>query len=667
MDPAGAAKLARRLHRGELDETGAPYVEHPERAAALVAAEGGGLPEQMAAWLHGVARTGMTPADLAALRVPHRVIRIVRALTPHGTWEPAASRADRIRACPGAPLVLGAVIADEYRARSRMRAPADDLDLMRADRDRDLLLRLGQPLPASLAEFPAGRVVQGAEYDADAVLARLTPRDPGRWHAVQALRDAGERRALRPLIDAYRAAEAGDRRWAKGKTDLMAAVSRIASRPRYPEDPQLVELLVSLTGDRDPFLRMNGIDGLAGVAEYQPLVVRALSDPSANVVSSAVEALEPDRIGSVVEELIATARRPEREWGWARRGAAQALIRAADPRARQVLLDVLAEGLVLRQDFLRDLAKDLDRSVIPRLIGQLRSRVLARDGIAFVLGELRAAEAVSDLCAIARGDHDGHQVLTCIVALGKIADKAAVPTLVEASRHRDALVRVAALDALARFDGPEAGEAALVATDDFDPDVRDRAVRLLAARGGPEATGRLLMFCDGPQAPAVLRGLARIADERALPLLRRVFLTTADRRVRDLAGRAITSSARAGPQLMLWPGMPLPQLRAAVWVYGETGSAAATSRLTRLLTHRDEVVRARAAAALGKTGDAGAASDLRGALADISPRVRASAASALGAIGDREARKWLTPLRDDPRSDVRMAAAAALRRLANAR
>jgi HEAT repeat protein len=85
--------------------------------------------------------------------------------------------------------------------------------------------------------------------------------------------------------------------------------------------------------------------------------------------------------------------------------------------------------------------------------------------------------------------------------------------------------------------------------------------------------------------------------------------------------------------------------------------------LDRLLRHRDEVVRAHAAAALGKIGDKAAASSLRGVLTDISPRVRASAATALGAAGGKDAAEWIGPLREDRRPEVRMAAAAAVRRL----
>jgi (p)ppGpp synthase/HD superfamily hydrolase len=115
MDLAGAARLARRLHRGEIDEAGRAYVDHLERVAGLVASCGRGECEQMAAWLHGVSRTGMMPSDLAAWRPPRRVVRIVQALTPISPWESVESHASSIRSCPGAALVLHADVTDLCR------------------------------------------------------------------------------------------------------------------------------------------------------------------------------------------------------------------------------------------------------------------------------------------------------------------------------------------------------------------------------------------------------------------------------------------------------------------------------------------------------------------------------------------------------------------------
>jgi HEAT repeat protein len=214
--------------------------------------------------------------------------------------------------------------------------------------------------------------------------------------------------------------------------------------------------------------------------------------------------------------------------------------------------------------------------------------------------------------------------------------------------------------------------------------VRERAIRMLAARGDQRATPRLLVACDGPLAVVALRGLIRLADERAMPTLIRLLTTATDRPILHLAGRCIVASARKPPSIPLWSTAPLPQLRAYIWVRGELGTTSRFDKLADYLTHQDERVRASTAAALGKIGDASCAGKLAAALNDISPRVRASAATALGKIAlvataspaepafpsppspgviADLARHWLEPLRDDAHPSVRMATAAALRKL----
>jgi HEAT repeat protein len=256
-------------------------------------------------------------------------------------------------------------------------------------------------------------------------------------------------------------------------------------------------------------------------------------------------------------------------------------------------------------------------------------------------------------------------MLACAEALGKLAEPgtgAALAAVV--TGPGPALLRAAALTALAKTGHPAVTVTALAAGEDFDPGVRDHAVRILARHGGREATARLLAFCDGPLAPAALRGLIRIGDQRALPLLRRIFLTTQDRGLRHLAGRAIVRSLGDANRLSFYTG-PLSapaQARAIAWVLGETGDTGYSRQLRELLKHRDELTRARAAAALGKISpcDAGTPAALRAALTDISPRVRASAATALGRLPVTEVIGWLQPYRRDPHPAVRTAAEAVI-------
>ena len=169
--------------------------------------------------------------------------------------------------------------------------------------------------------------------------------------------------------------------------------------------------------------------------------------------------------------------------------------------------------------------------------------------------------------------------------------------------------------------------------------------------------------CDGPLAPVALRGPARIGDERAVASLTRLFLTTEDRRVRHLAGRALARSARRAPGLYLGLGGdtgPGPCCRLGARRDRRQNSC---HSLSNMLDHRDALVRARAAAALGKIASQEAAPALRTALADISPAVRAATATSLGRLGVEEAAAWLEPLLADAHPAVRAAAHAAVGKL----
>ena len=311
---------------------------------------------------------------------------------------------------------------------------------------------------------------------------------------------------------------------------------------------------MSLAAHDDAFLRATAIRCLAGLGGHEQLIVTALSDDSPLVAGAALASV--DSAEGLAGALARIAGRLDRGWTRPRRHAVRLLAKAGDPGARAVLVPAMAaDGMGLGAGVIKSvLAWEDHRSVIPVLAGQVRSGARGRAAAAYLLGELRAGETAGDLItALAQDPADAQFRVACIEALGKLADPAAVPVLAAQAGHRYPQVRVTALIALARIDHPDVAAIALAAADDFDPDVRDRAIRVLAARGGREATTRLLASCDGPLAPVALRGLARIGDERAVASLTRLFLATADRRVRHLAGRALARSARRAPGLYCWP------------------------------------------------------------------------------------------------------------------
>ncbi|MGH3252933.1 MAG: HEAT repeat domain-containing protein [Trebonia sp.] len=699
MTPEGAERLARRLHRYHLDDSGGPFVEHLGRVAELVREAGGGAREVMAAWLHGTPRSGLQAADLVMRGVPSAVIRIVEAVAqdPGELLEPAARRAAAVRAAPGAALVLQAVIRDRHRPGVKIAPFGAHL----AHRDRDLLAACGLPVPAQLAPSPgpAPEAAPVPRPDTAALLRQLDGDHPNRWEAARMLAEAGELGAVRPLVDAYVAARAGDPRWADGESRDLRGDSvkswlwKIIRPMRGSADPAAVQVFAEIAAHQDDFIRGEGIRGLAGARACLPLIEEALLDDSSWVAGMAAEALPDDRVAAMADRLVALARRPG--FRFERDLALQKLAAAGDPRVRELLLaDLRIIGKSRRDPGLMEmLVKDDHPLVVPALISHLGNEKHPTIIAARILGAKRSRDGGPAIATALRAalpdDGDPEVALACVRALAKIQDPATIPAVGEACRHRRYFIKDTALQALFWSDDPQVTDIALAAAGDFSPKVRDRAVRLLAARGDQRATTRLISACDGPLRHVALRGLIRLADERAVPALIRVLRTSTDQQALHLAGRAIVASARTPLRYSLWSGWKpsLPQLREAIWVLAELGEASEISYPEQFLQHWDEVVRARTVAGMGKSGNP-APPALTAALTDISPRVRASTATALAAIASSQprelsgsatwsirhykthtyitagqAREWLNPLRDDPHPSVPAAASAALRRL----
>jgi HEAT repeat protein len=735
MTPAAAERLARRIHRYELASSASPgesFVDRLARVAALVAELGGGPRELMAAWLHGVARTGMAPWDLAVRGVSPAVIRIIEAVNPLPGGEPAGQQAIRVRACPGARLVLHAIILERHRL------GGPDVWPHAAERDVSLLTTLGLPVPARVYAAAERKPKQASPAPRRGPIpGELRPDHPERFDLANQLASTGTPAALRALLDAYVTADAGNSEWNHGpdgrhpQIPLSIALRQVVTRRESLDDPEWASLLVAMTRHSNYVVRQAGFRGLSAVP-HQKVTEQALSDDNPAVVADALRVLPPDRVGAVSRQLTVIGQQTAPQWRLARFMALRMLAEATDPQGRDAVLARLAETGPRDWDGVHRLIAANDPAIVPVLASHLRDGAPGRAAAAFILGEMRAREAVPDLAAAlteALGEAGGHFTAeNCIVALGKIggSDPAALSALHMASQdcRGYAGLWTVALPALAHFDDPQVTDIALEAADDLNPAVREQAIRLLAARGDARAVPRLLVACDGPLAAVALRGLIRLADERAVPTLVRVLATADDRQVLHLAGRAIVASARKPPQFPLWAGSPRPQLRASIWVRGELGTPLRQhDRLADHLTHADELVRARTAAALGKLGALAAAGKLAAALADISPRVRASAATALarvilaadnppvdpalpataavpvaaaadpvaaavpttavpataavpvaaaadpataadpGSPTRERARSWLEPLREDLHPSVRMAAIAALRRL----
>lgn len=464
----------------------------------------------------------------------------------------------------------------------------------------------------------------------DALVARLAdlePIKPEEWPAAR--------------IEAYKA--------------LYQHVHTVVSDPAGPA------WLTTLAAHPNSLVRSTAVEALGSGHDpaHQPILVRALSDPAANVVRAALEGLTAQSSGEVFDLLVTLLNETDRDRAWISRYAAQRIAETSDPRRLDVLADALGQvHLGAVHDITRALSRAGDPRVAPVLIEHLRHRRPGRFGAAEVLGNLRVAEATGPLIDVLR-ESDGPQALPVMEALGKLEALEAAPAIVPLLDHASSYVRERALLALNRIGGPLATPAALKAADDVHPVVRARAFRVLAKHGDHRALGRLAAACDSWHVHAALTGLVRLADDSVAPTLVQVLLTTDERRVRKLAGRIL---ARIGTQHYLPSHDPDPLVRRViVWVIGQRADPADLWTLTNALKDEDELVRSRAAAALGRISHEKTLPLLTEALRDPRPRVRANAVTALGRTAADSLRSLLADALVDPHLAVRSAAAAALR------
>jgi (p)ppGpp synthase/HD superfamily hydrolase len=98
--------FALEAHTGQIDKYGRPYILHPLHLMSQMDTD----EERMVALLHDVVEdTNRTPADIAALGVPHSVVEAVALLTHHKEQIPYL---DYVRALKSNPLARKVKLAD---------------------------------------------------------------------------------------------------------------------------------------------------------------------------------------------------------------------------------------------------------------------------------------------------------------------------------------------------------------------------------------------------------------------------------------------------------------------------------------------------------------------------------------------------------------------------
>lgn len=181
---------------------------------------------------------------------------------------------------------------------------------------------------------------------------------------------------------------------------------------------------------------------LAGHSGDATAARRALDDPHPEVRATALRSLA--RLDEITERTISEAACD-----------ADPLVRAA---ACDLAPEVPAPAAVA---ILEPRLDDVDATVA--------------EAAAFAAGELGEAAATLVPAVAALVDHDDSIVReTAVAALGAIGDRAALPTILAATKDR-ATVRRRAVIALAPFDGPEVDAALAAARSDRDWQVRQAA------------------------------------------------------------------------------------------------------------------------------------------------------------------------------------------------
>jgi HEAT repeat protein len=161
-----------------------------------------------------------------------------------------------------------------------------------------------------------------------------------------------------------------------------------------------------------------------------------------------------------------------------------------------------------------------DERVLPQLITALRSGDwIVRMHAAKALGRVRNADAVEPLIPLLQDKVKAvrEEAAATLAAIGDPA----IPSLLDALRHEDWLVRLHAVESLGKARSHRAVEPLLsVLFNDRDSAVREDAVRALGEIGDPTAVDYLFTAMREPSLRTLaVEALGRIGDPRAVPAL----------------------------------------------------------------------------------------------------------------------------------------------------
>jgi HEAT repeat protein len=483
----------------------------------------------------------------------------------------------------------------------------------------------------------------------------------------------------------------GEQRDGRATPALMRALGDADANVRYHAIEALGKLraaeaadaLAAVAETRDFFLAFPALDALAGIGDARvvPRVVPLLEDEllreaaagvlgrlgdEAAVAPLAALLNKPDApVLAVAQSLAALHDRYEKLYG---EGAHVAdLSRAVvGPAGAQNLLDALNES---NSGGLRPLALVvgwLEGTAVERALTRLLGQQEARSEVVEAL--VRHGSRVTDLLIEQLGSEDLEIRKSAVVALGRIGDARAAPSLIEVLGEDEELF-IPAADALAKIGDPSAFDALLALVGDQNAGVRQAAVGALNSLGSPSMPARVLPLLKDAD-PNVRESAVKVAGYFGYPECADLLLERCrdeDERVRRAAVEHLPflEDERATPALMSALRHETPKVRAAAaGAMALAEGSKVSSCLMEALGDEDSWVRYFAARSLGRRKVVESTEALATlARDDKANHVRIAAVEALGHIGGETAVGAIAPLLKSADADLVRVAAEALGKL----
>ncbi len=315
--------------------------------------------------------------------------------------------------------------------------------------------------------------------------------------------------------------------------------------------------------------------------------IAALKDEDWAIREEAATALGALRDARAVVPLLSVLRDSDRA---VREAAIGALTAIGEPSVPALGLCLSDPQVGVQESASAVLASIADGRVLAPLIASLGNRDwIVRMHAAKALGRIKDPSALEPMIPLLQDKVKAVRE-EATVALAAIGD-AAIPSLLEALRHAEWLVRLHAVEALGKMRSSAAVEPLLsVLFNDQDQAIREDVVRALGQIGDGRAVEFLVTAMKEPGLRTLaVEALGRIGDRRAVPVLINVL----DGVDRPEATRAVTGCGDRWDEEMATRG-------ASVRALGTIGDDTAIPLLLKVLDHTE--TRADAAADLARFG-----------------------------------------------------------------